>query len=116
MDREKLIRETFELDRDVAFRTFRRLYIENPAIVQACPDPAVREKVLRGFWNQDAEKRYPEYREKSGMLSTEALIEVRDELKKVIATERFQRILKGEEGTGQKSQVQGNARDKAREI
>jgi hypothetical protein len=116
MDREKLIRETFELDRDVAFRTFRRLYIENPEIVQACPDPAVREKMLRGFRNQDAEKRYPEYREKSEMLSTEALIEVRDELKEVIAAERFQRVLKGEEGNGKEPQEKANAKDKRREI
>jgi hypothetical protein len=71
--RDRLVRETFELDRDIAFFTFRRLYIEKPEIVQACPDPQVREKMLRGFWNQDAEPRFAEFQGNVSHMSVEQL-------------------------------------------
>jgi hypothetical protein len=78
--RDALIRETFELDRDLAFRTFRKLHMGIPEIVQACPDPELREAMLRGFWNEDAEKRYPEYRQKTSGMSIERLLDLRADL------------------------------------
>jgi hypothetical protein len=41
---------------------FRKHHWNSPEIVAACPDEGLREKMLRGFWHQDAEKRYPEYK------------------------------------------------------
>jgi hypothetical protein len=106
--RDKLIRETFELDRDIAFATFRRLHMWNPEIVQACPHPDVRAQMLLGFWRQDAEKRYAEYQEKAGLLSTEELLETRAQLREVMAREEFQRIFKGERIDPEKSQDRQN--------
>ncbi len=61
-ERERLIREAFQLERDFFYREFRKHHWNLPEIVTRCPDPALRERLLWGFWNQDAEKRYPEYR------------------------------------------------------
>jgi hypothetical protein len=78
--RDALIRELFELERDFAYRTFRRLHIENPEIVQACPKPELREEMLRGFWNQDAEKRFAEYRQAVAGKSVAELLDIRADL------------------------------------
>ena len=78
--REKLIRESFELERDFFYRDFRLRHWDVPEVAAACPEEAAREKMLRGFWNQDAEKRYPEYRASVAGLSTAQLTAHRDEL------------------------------------
>jgi ribosomal protein L29 len=113
MDREKLTRETFELDRDIAFHTFRRLYIEKPEIVAACPDPALREEMLRGFWNQDAEKRYPEFQHNTAGMSTEELDALKTKLTRNLAALRFQQILDEPPGNQQEPI---KARDRSREM
>jgi hypothetical protein len=78
--REKLIRESFELERDFFHRDFRRWHWNVPEVAAACPDEEAREKMLRGFWNQDAEKRYPEYRASVAGLNLAQLTAHRDEL------------------------------------
>jgi hypothetical protein len=60
--REWLIRQNFEHERDYYYVTFRKHHWNDPEIIKAVPDEKLREKMLRGFWNQDAEKRFPEYR------------------------------------------------------
>jgi hypothetical protein len=71
-EREKLTRETFQLERDFQYWQFRQHHWDNAEVVATCPDPQEREEMLRGFWNQDAEKRYPEYRAVvSGLSMTE---------------------------------------------
>jgi hypothetical protein len=60
-EKDKLIRRIFEHDRDIAFRQFRQHHWDDPEIVSMCPDPAMREGALRGFWNHDAEKHFPEF-------------------------------------------------------
>ena len=71
--REKLIRECFELERDFNYWEFRQRHWQLAEVVATLPDPAEREEVLRGFWRQDAEKRYPEYRGAVAGLSMAAL-------------------------------------------
>jgi len=61
-DREKLIRELFEHERDFHYRGFRKHHWNDPEIVKAAPNYEAREKALRGFWNQEAEGRFQEYR------------------------------------------------------
>src|SRR5690242_20392624 len=78
--KEALIRECFEHERDIAFRQFRRLHVENPEVVRACPDPELREQMLRGFWNQDSEKHYPEFYKKTRGMSVESLLDLRADL------------------------------------
>jgi hypothetical protein len=77
--REYLIRETFELERDYHYTKFRAHHWDDPRIVEKCPEPALREKMLRGFWNQDAETRYPEYRKAVAKLSTAELETTREQ-------------------------------------
>jgi hypothetical protein len=113
MDRERLTRETFELDRDIAFHTFRRLYIENPEIVAACPDHALREEMLRGYWNQDAEKRYPEFQQNTAGMSTEELGVLKTKLTKNLAALRLQQIL---HESPRHQQEATKARDRGREM
>lgn len=59
--KEWLIRQNFEHERDYHYVMFRKHHWNDPEIVKAVPDEALREKMLRGFWNHDAEKRFPEY-------------------------------------------------------
>jgi len=72
-EREKLIRETFQLERDFHYWQFRQHHWDNAEVVATCPDPEEREEILRGFWNQDAEKRFSEYRAAVTGLSMEEL-------------------------------------------
>ncbi len=77
-EREGLIRQAFELERDFFYAEFRRHHWNLPDIVATCPDPAFRERMLQGFWNQDAEKRFPEYRAAVAGLTTAELAAERD--------------------------------------
>lgn len=60
--REWLIRQNFEHERDYHYVMFRKHHWDDPEIIKEVPDEKLREKMLRGFWNQDAEKHFPEYR------------------------------------------------------
>ena len=60
--RERLIRECFEHERNFHYHEYRNHHWNASDIVAACPDPEVREDMLRGFWNQESEQRFPEYR------------------------------------------------------
>ena len=73
MSREKLIRECFELEREFHYWQFRQHHWNKAELVATCPHPEEREQVLRGFWNQDAEKRFPEYQAAVVSLSLEEL-------------------------------------------
>lgn len=59
--REWLIRQNFEHERDFHYVLFRQYHWNLPEIVWRFPDLQRREEMLRGFWNEDAEKRFPEY-------------------------------------------------------
>jgi hypothetical protein len=77
--RDSLIRENFELERDFHYVMFREHQWNIPEIVKACPDEVLRDQMLRGFWNQDAENRYAEYRVAVADLSTSELLNIREE-------------------------------------
>jgi hypothetical protein len=77
-DRENLIRENFEYERDFNYWGFRELHWSLTEVIEACPDECLREKMLRGFWNQDSEERYPEYRSAVAGLNMSELLTVRE--------------------------------------
>ena len=77
--RDHLIRECFEHERDFHYVKFREHHWDLAEIAAACPDPGLREKMLRGFWNQDAEKRYPEYRAAVARMSSAELENEREQ-------------------------------------
>jgi hypothetical protein len=78
--RERLIRECFEHERDLEYPRFRQFHFGDPEVVRACPDPGLRERMLRGFWEQDAEKHYAGYCDKLAGMSTERLLDLRADL------------------------------------
>ena len=78
-EREKLIRENFEYERDYHYVGFRERHCTLPEIVEACPDERQREQMLRGFWTQDAEGRYAEYRAAVAGASTAELVNEREQ-------------------------------------
>jgi hypothetical protein len=77
--RERIIRELFEHERDFHYREFRKHQWNVPEIVAAAPDPDMREKALRGFWNKDAEGRFEEYRSAVAGLRMAELLSEREQ-------------------------------------
>ena len=63
----------FALERDFHYWDFRQHHWNHAEVVATCPDLEEREKILHGFWHQDAEKRYPEYQAAVTDLSMEQL-------------------------------------------
>lgn len=95
-EREKLIRQNFELERDFHYQEFRQHHWNNAELVATCPDAAEREEALRGFWNQDTEKRFPEYRTTvSGLSMAELEMEKEQWLDRLscVSTEQYRQIL-----------------------
>jgi len=95
-EREKLIRQNFELERDFHYWEFRQHHWNQAEIVARIPDPAEREEVLRSFWHQDAEKRFPEYRAAvSGMSLAELEMEKEQWLDRLscVSVREYQQIL-----------------------
>jgi hypothetical protein len=78
--KDDLIREVFEMERDIAYRSFRKFHWNLPEIVGACPNPAVREEMLRGFWNRDAEKHFPQFYSKVAGMNFNRLLDLRADL------------------------------------
>jgi len=94
--REKLMRECFELERDFNYWEFRQHHWHHPEIVATCPLPEEREEALRGFWNQDAEKRFPEYQQAVAGLSLEELEAEKEQWLdrlSVLSVQEYQEIL-----------------------
>lgn len=85
-DRERLIRETWALNRDIGYAKFRSEFFTDDAVMKKWPDPAVRERELRDFWNEDAHTHYPQYHENTAKMSDERLMGYRDQLQGVLAS------------------------------
>jgi hypothetical protein len=84
-DKRQLIRETFELTRDILFHRLKEQFFTAYGAIQKYPDPAVREQKMRDFHNDEHETTYAQY-ERMAMQDTVAgLTEHRDSLKRAIA-------------------------------
>lgn len=113
-EREKLIRECFELERDFNYWPFRQEHWEKVEIVATLPESSEREQVLRDFWEHDAEKRFPEYRKAvSGLTLVELEAEKEQWLDRLscVGTQQFQEILAE---TVSKEPVNDNRRSRGR--
>jgi hypothetical protein len=115
-DREILITETWLLNREIGYLKFRSEFFTDAAAMNKWPDPAVRERELRDFWNEeanadypkyrddpavrerelrdfwneDASSHYPQFREDTANMSDERLIGYRDQLQGALASRRQQ--------------------------
>ena len=57
-DRDDLLSETHRLSREVGYVGFRDEYFDDPDVIEEWPDPAVRERELRTFWDKAGENRF----------------------------------------------------------
>jgi hypothetical protein len=89
-DREILITETWLLNREIGYVKFRAEFFTDAAAMNKWPDPAVRERGLRDFWNEEANADYPKYRDDAANMSDERLIGYRDQLQGALASRRQQ--------------------------
>jgi hypothetical protein len=83
--REELIRETFELSREIGYAHFRAENFDrhDPALVRL--NPQEREAFLRQWWDGARERMYESYREQVAGLSNEELDRNRAEYKVTLA-------------------------------
>ncbi len=94
--REALLRETHQLARDLGYVGFRDEYFNDPDLIAEWPDPGVRERELRAFWDSKAEESYAGFRESHAHERTEMVMEYRDYLRDLSqADENAQRAFYG---------------------
>jgi hypothetical protein len=84
-DKHVLVRETFELTRDILFNSFKREFFDAPGAIQKYPDPAEREQRMRDYYNAQQEVTYPQYERMAMHDSVKGLTEHRDTMKRAIA-------------------------------
>jgi hypothetical protein len=51
-DRDALLRETYRLNHELGYIGFRDQYFNDPDLIKEWPDPAVREREVRNFWDE----------------------------------------------------------------
>jgi hypothetical protein len=81
MSREALLREMHHLARDLGYLGFRDEYFNDPDSIAEWPDPGVRERELRAFWDSQAEDSYSGFRESHAHEHTEMIMAYRDYLR-----------------------------------
>ena len=52
-DRDALLRETYRLNHELGYIGFRHQYFNDPDGIKEWPDPALRERELRNFWDNE---------------------------------------------------------------
>jgi hypothetical protein len=87
-DRDDLIRETYRLNHELGYIGFRHQYFNDPDAIKEWPDPAIRERELRSFWDNEHEGRFASYREDFAKDSVEVLTAYRDHLRGLLAGDR----------------------------
>jgi hypothetical protein len=87
-DRDDLIRETYRLNHELGYIGFRHQYFNDPDAIKEWPDPAIRERELRSFWDNEHEGRFASYPEDFAKDSVEVLTAYRDYLRGLLAGDR----------------------------
>ncbi len=91
--REKLTRETFELNREIGFQKFHKEFFADADLIKEWPKPEVRTWQFRTFWDQESERKYAEYQEKTATLTTRELFEYRELLQAISPEQQRERML-----------------------
>jgi hypothetical protein len=87
-DRDALLRETHRLNHELGYIGFRDEYFNDPDVIGEWPDPAARERGLRGFWDGQQAGSYASYREDFARYSVSALAAWCDHLRDLLAGDR----------------------------
>jgi hypothetical protein len=88
LDRDTLLRETHRLNHELGYIGFRDEYFNDPDVVGEWPDPAARERGLRGFWDQQQAGNYASYRQDFARYSVNVLAAWCDYLRELLAGDR----------------------------
>jgi hypothetical protein len=87
-DRDTLLRETHRLNQELGYIGFRHQYFHDPDTIEEWPDPAVRERGLRSFWDKEYAGGYASYREVFARYSVNVLAAYCDYLGDLLAGDR----------------------------
>ena len=82
--REEMIRETFELSREIGYAQFRAENFDRPDPALVRLNPEERETFLRQWWNAARERMYASYLEQVAGLSDEELARNREAYKEAM--------------------------------
>jgi hypothetical protein len=91
-DRDDLLLETHRLSREVGYVGFRDEYFDDPDVIAEWPDPAVRERELRTFWDKAGESALASYKVAYANDSADFLTVHRDRLRDLLAGEKDAQI------------------------
>jgi hypothetical protein len=84
-NRDALLRETYRLNHEIGYVGFRHRYFDDPDAVKEWPDPALRERELRSFWDSRPEEGFASYRETQADVTIQVLAAYRDYLHGILA-------------------------------
>lgn len=88
--RDALLRETYRLNHEIGYIGFRDEFFNDPRAIKEWPDPAVRERELRGFW--DSEGSLASFRQGHAHESVEQLTAYRDRLRDLLSADKGTQI------------------------
>jgi hypothetical protein len=84
-ERDDLLRETHRLNYELGYVGFRHQYFDDPETIAEWPDPTMRERELRKFWDGVEAGGFASYREKHANERVEVLTGYRDYLRSLLA-------------------------------
>jgi hypothetical protein len=87
-DREALLRETYRLNHELGYIGFRHQYFNDLDEIKEWPDPAMRERALRNFWDKQWEGGYASYYTDFARYSVNVLAAYCDYLRELWAGDR----------------------------
>jgi hypothetical protein len=91
-ERDALLRETYRLNHELGYIGFRHQYLNDPDAIKEWPDPAVRERELRKFWDNEQKDSFPSYCNSHSNESLRVLSAYRDCLRGLLAGDRGRQI------------------------
>jgi len=91
-NRDTLLRETYRLNHELGYIGFRHQYFNDPDEIKEWPDPAVRERELRNFWDKRREGGYASYYTDFARYSVNVLAAYCDYLHELLAGDRDDQI------------------------
>jgi hypothetical protein len=87
-EREGILRETYRLNHELGYIGFRHRYFHDIDAIKEWPDPAVRERELRRFWDNARHGGFASYYESHASESIRVLSAHRDHLRGLLAGDK----------------------------
>ena len=90
--RDELLRESHRLNHELGYIGFRHEFVNDPDGIRQWPDPAVRERELRRFWDEHMEGSFAAYQKDFAHYSVGVLAAYCDYLRDILAGDRDSQI------------------------